>query len=205
MVAWPSLADHLGVDTSGQQNRRDRVPEVMQSDRRQPYVLGLTNRPRERLWMEWLTVLGSDDQARVGAGRPRQPLGRLLGAVSPQRVQHLRCQGEERRPLAVLGSRGRLPSTMTRVWRMAMRPLVRSTSTQRRPSTTSTHSQRCQQEPGGTADPRGPTRGRFRPARLSRCISTRRARGGLALGGHVADYQAVRHCVAKRPAERPWT
>jgi hypothetical protein len=76
------------VDIGAQQDRRDRVPEVMESDRRQPSSLGLADeQARRRLRVKWPAVLGGDDQARVGVvGVPGQPLGRLTGAVSTQRV-----------------------------------------------------------------------------------------------------------------------
>jgi hypothetical protein len=57
------LADHLWVDTPRQQDRRNRVPEVMEWDRRQPCPLGLPDeQARKRLRVKWAAVLGRDDE-----------------------------------------------------------------------------------------------------------------------------------------------
>ena len=85
MVAWPSSSlTTLGVDALSQQDGRDRVPQIMQSDLWQPCPPGLADEhARERLWVHRSTVLGRNDQARIGVlGTPGQPLGCLMGAVT---------------------------------------------------------------------------------------------------------------------------
>ena len=191
------LADHLGVDTAGQQDRRDRVPEVMESDRRQPSSLGLADeQARKRLRVKWPAVLGGDHQARVGVvGAPGQPLGHLTSAVSTQRIRHLRSQGEGRRPLQLLGSAMAGPAIhhdqgLADCNATGGQVHVDPTWTRQ---FASTHSQRGQQEPQrSTAGLHGLTRRkRFRPARPPRYASRPGGRGAawpgrptLATGGH---------------------
>ena len=58
------LADHLRVDTLGQQDRRDRVPQIVQANLRQPGALGLADKlARQQLWVERPTALSRNDQA----------------------------------------------------------------------------------------------------------------------------------------------
>jgi hypothetical protein len=72
MVAWPSMSlTTLGWIPPGQQDRRDRVPEVMEPDRREPRSLGVADeQARERLRVRGPAVFGGNHQARVGVIPP---------------------------------------------------------------------------------------------------------------------------------------
>jgi hypothetical protein len=98
------LTDHLRVDTLGQENRRDRVPKVMQPDRRQPCVLGLANeQARKRLWVHRSAVLGRDDEARVGVVGPQDTARPPGGTVDTNRLQDLQRHREGTTSLGRLG------------------------------------------------------------------------------------------------------
>jgi hypothetical protein len=74
------LANRLRVDTLGQQDRRDRVPRIVQANLRQPGALGLADKlARQRLWVERPTSSAAATRPESVESAPEpSPLGNLM-------------------------------------------------------------------------------------------------------------------------------